>query len=165
MIATILVLLPLTVGVVALQITVVEHIQLMGGHPDLLIVTLVIWTALAGREAALLPLLFMAPLYDALAGLPIGASILPLLVVVYLAGLSERTLFGTQLGWPVIISFLVTVLTAFILFTELILLGWNITWNAAFVNVILPSALLNSLLTLLLYLPLAAWRQRRSEFF
>lgn len=165
MIATILVLLPLAVGVVTLQTTVIGHVHLLGGHPDLLIVTLVVWTALAGREAALLPILFMAPLYDALAGLPMGASILPMLVVVYLAGLSERTLFGSQLGLPVIISFLATILTSFILFTELILLGWDITWNAAFINVVLPSALLNSLLTLLLYLPLAAWRQHRSEFF
>ncbi|NOZ73293.1 MAG: rod shape-determining protein MreD [Chloroflexi bacterium] len=165
MIATILVVLPFAIGVVALQVTVIDQLRFLGGHPDLLLVTLVVWTALAGRGTALLPLLFMAPLYDALAGLPLGASVLPLLLVVYLAGLSERALFGSQLGWPVIISFVATILSSFILFMELILLGWNLTWSAAFLNVVLPSAFLNSIVTLLFYLPLATWRQRRSEFF
>ncbi|NOZ48910.1 MAG: rod shape-determining protein MreD [Chloroflexi bacterium] len=161
MLATLFLIFPVAMIVVAVQSTVMQHITFLSGRPDLVLVSLVIWTAWAGREAALLPLLVMAPLSDALVGLPIGASVLPLLAVVYLAGFGERTLFGGQLGWPLIVSLVATLLAALILFLELTLLGWDIAWVPTLLRAILPSAFLNSLLTFVLYVPGAAWRQRR----
>ncbi len=163
MLATLFFLLPTAVLLVALQATVMTHISLLGGHPDLVLVSLVLWTAWAGREAAVLPLLLMAFLADALAGLPMGASVLPLLAVIYLAGIGERSLFGGQLGWPLIVSFLATLLAGLILFIELTLLGWQIAWLPTFSRQILPAALLNSALAFAIYVPLSAWRQRRPQ--
>lgn len=146
--------------VVGLQVTIMPHISLLAGHPDLVLVGLVLWTAVAGREAALLPALLIAPLLDAMSGLPIGASVLPLLLVVVLAGYGERMLFGGQLGWPVFVSFIATLLTSLLLYLELTLLGWQIAWLPVFLEAVLPAALLNSLLCFILYVPLLSLRRR-----
>lgn len=160
--ALLFLLAPLALMLVAVQATLVERLNLAGGHPDLILVTIVLLTMAGGRQAALLPALVLAPLFDALAGLPLGASIIPLLSVVYLAGLGERALFGAHLGWPIFITLAATIVAGLITLVELAIFGWEIAWTDTIIRVLLPSAALNALLVLVLYLPIEYLRESRA---
>lgn len=148
---SLLLFLPFGLVLVALQTSIVERITLWGGHPDLVLVAMALFTVQAGRQRALFPALLVAPFYDAIAGLPIGASILPLTTVVYLTGMGERTIFGARLGWPLLMAFLATLAAGLIILVELNLLGWGLRWGETILRVTLPSALLNAALILVLY--------------
>ncbi|MCO6450607.1 MAG: rod shape-determining protein MreD [Caldilineales bacterium] len=158
----VLLLLPLALLVVAIQSTLVRQVHLAGGQPDLILVAVILLTMAGGRETALLPAVILAVVFDAIAGFPLGASILPLLSVVLLAGLGERRLFGARLGWPIVVTAAATVLASSILLLEARFFGWQIDWSQSMLRVVAPSAILNSVLVLILYYPMEYLRQSRS---
>ncbi|NOX61022.1 MAG: rod shape-determining protein MreD [Chloroflexi bacterium] len=160
--SAILLLLPIALFLAAMQATLAGRIQLLGGQPNFLLIALVLLTMAGGRRAALLPALVLAPLVDSLAGLPLGASVAPMLAVIYLAGLGERALFGARLGWPMFITLVATVVADAILMFELSLLGRDFSWLDAFLRITLPGAALNAALIFVLYLPIDYWRASRS---
>lgn len=158
----VLVFLPLALILVGLQTTLIGHFHLFGGHADLVLVGVVLLTIVAGRRSGLILAGVVAPLYDMAAGLPVGVTVLPLVVTVLLAGGGERTLFGAQLGWPVFLTFGATLVAGGITLLELSLLGWPIAWGDTLLRVTVPGALLNAGLMLVLYLPVEWLRERRS---
>ncbi len=161
--SVILLLIPLALLLAALQATLAGRVHLLGGQPHILLIALVLLVMAAGRQAALLPALIAAPILDSLAGLPLGASVAPMLAVVYLAGLGERTLFSVRFTWPVFITFVATLAADAILLLELTLLGHDIAWADALLRISAPGAALNALIVFALYLPMESWRASRSS--
>ncbi len=159
---TLLVFLPLALILVSLQATIVGHAQLFGGHADLVLVGVALLVIVAGRRSGFLLAGVAAPLYDMLAGLPVGVSLLPLLITAYLAGSGERALFGARLGWPMFLAFGATLAAGSLTLFELALLGWSVAWADMLWRVVLPSAFLNTLLMLILYLPADWLREHRA---
>ena len=157
---SILLLFPLALALVALQATIANALHLAGGHPDLVLVGVALWTIGAGRRDGFVLAILCAPLYDAVAGFPLGVSVAPLLTVAYLAGAGERTLFGASLGWPVFMILLATVTAGLITLAELYLLGWQIPWTDTILRVLLPTAVLNAILVVVLYVPVQFLRER-----
>ena len=160
--SALLVILPLALVLVAVQATLMQPFSLAGGHPDIVLVGLALLAIQFGRESTIIPALIIAPFYDAASGFPIGTSILPFAAVVYLAGIGERTLFGARLGWPMFLAFIATIVAGLITAAELALMGWTLPWTATVLRVVLPSALLNAVLMLLMYLPTEYLRERRA---
>lgn len=159
--SSLLLLIPAALLIVAAQATLIERLTLVSGHPDLIIASLLLLTVQAGRERVYLLAVLIAPLFDALSGLPLGTSVLPLLAVVYLAGTGERALFGFRLGWPIVVAVLASVMAGMITLLELSFLGWTINWPETVIRILFPSALLNALLVFLLYFPAQYLRERR----
>jgi cell shape-determining protein MreD len=157
----VLVFLPLALVLVGLQATVIGHFHLFGGHADIVLVGVALLTTVAGRRSGLLLAGVAAPLYDMLAGLPVGVTVLPLLAVALLTAGGERTLFGARLGWPVFLTFGATLVAGGITLLELSLLGWPIAWGDTLLRVTLPGALLNAGLMLVLFLPAEWLREHR----
>jgi len=158
-------LLPLALGLAAVQATWIGRISLWGGRADLVLVGLLLLATQTGRERAWVLALIIAPFVDSAAGLPLGASILPLLAAIYLTGLGERVLFGFRLGWPILIALIATLLAGAITLLELQLLGWEISGGERLLYTLLPSALLNALLMLALFLLLNLLGRRRLRDF
>lgn len=156
-----LVYLPISLVLVAFQATVFDRIHLAGGRADLVLISLVLFTLLVGRPQAIVAAVVVAPFYDLMSGLPVGTSVLPFLVAVYLAGMGERTLFGARFGWPIFLTFFATLVVGLITVAELALFGHPIAWDQTFLRVIVPSAVLNAICILPLYLAAEGLRQRR----
>ena len=93
---------------------------------------------------------------------PLGTSVLPLLSVVFFAGLGMRSLFGARLGWPIFIAIVTTIVAGLITLGELAIFGWTIPWSDTILRVVLPSAILNAALVLILYAPIEFVQDRRT---
>lgn len=160
--STLLLFLPLAIVIVAFQATIVDRFDIAGGRPDLILVSIILLTMLSGRKAAVIAAIIVAVIYDSISGIPLGVSIIPLLVVVYLAGIGDKSLFGARLGWPVFVAVVATLVAGAITMAELSLLGFQIQWTEALLRVLIPTAILNAILIALLHLPVEYMRSRRA---
>lgn len=156
-----LVYLPFSLVLVAVQTTLFGRIGLAGGRADLVLLSLILFTLLAGRPQATVAAVVVAPFYDLMSGLPVGTSVLPFLVAVYLAGMGERTLFGARFGWPIVLTFIAAVVAGLITVAEMAIFGHTVAWDQTILRVIVPGALLNAVCILPLYLAAESLRQRR----
>ena len=156
-----LLFIPLALLLVAFQATVLNQITLAGGHLDLILILLVMLTLYERYELALLAVVIVAPLIDALSGMPLGVSILPMLSVILLAHWGGKTIFGARLGWPLAAIFLGTLLAGVITLAELALLGWEMPWNDLILRTLIPAAFLNGTAALAIYLPIIIFSERR----
>ncbi len=146
---------------VAFQSSVLNSLTLAGGHLDIIIISLIMLTLYGSFDLAVLASVIAAPLLDALSGLPLGVSIIPLVSVVLLTHWGGKTIFGTRLGWPVVVILLGALLAGLITLAELALLGWDMPWNDLILRSLLPSALLNAIAGLAIYLPIVIFSERR----
>ena len=156
-----LLFIPLALLLVAFQASVLNSLTLAGGRLDIVIISLVMLTLYGSLELGILATVLVAPLVDALSGMPLGVSILPMLSVVLLAHWGGRTIFGARLGWPVVIIFLGVLLAGLITMAELALLGWEMPWNDMILRNLIPGAFLNALAALLIYLPIVIFGEHR----
>ena len=156
-----LLFIPLALVLVAFQSTVLNQITIAGGHFDILIIFLVFLTLYGSYELAFISLLVMAPIVDAISGLPIGVSIIPMLSIVLLAHWGGKTIFGARLGWPILVIFLGVLIAGLITIFELYILGWDLPWDELILRRLIPSAFLNGFAALLIYLPIVLIGERQ----
>lgn len=156
-----LLFIPIAILLVAFQAAVLNPLTVAGGHLDILLVSLVLLTLYGSLEMALIGVIIMAPLVDALAGMPLGVSIIPMTSVVLLAYWGGKTIFGARLGWPVLVVFAGTFIAGLITIAELAILGWNMPWNELIVRTLIPSAILNTIAVTIIYLPIIMLNERR----
>jgi cell shape-determining protein MreD len=156
-----LLFIPIAILLVAFQAAVLNPLTVAGGPLDILLVSLVLLTLYGSLEMALIGVIIMAPLVDALAGMPLGVSIIPMTSVVLLAYWGGKTIFGARLGWPVLVVFAGTFIAGLITIAELAILGWNMPWNELIVRTLIPSAILNTIAVTIIYLPIIMLNERR----
>ncbi len=162
--STIILLLPTAFVLVAFQAAIMNRISIVGVHPDLIIISIILLTLISGQTSAFIFAVILALLSDAISGLPLGISVIPYLVVVLLASQGERILFGARLGWPVIVTALATLAVGVITLIELSAIGWDIQWTDTLLRVLGPTVIVNTALMFLLYVPVeyALGRRKRS---
>ncbi len=158
---TLFLIIPLAIILVTFQASVLSHFTLAGGHLDVITIVLVLLTLYGRYELALLAAIIIAPLVDALSAMPLGVSVIPLLSIVLLAHVGGRTIFGSRLGWPVIVVIIGSLMAGVIIMAELAILGWQMPWNLLILRTLIPSALLNGLAALAIYLPTIIFSERR----
>jgi len=154
-------LLPLALLLVAFQASVLNQLTLAGGHLDIITISLVLLTLYGSFEMALLAAVLVAPLIDALAGMPLGVSVIPLLSVILLTHWSSKTIFGARLGWPVVVIFVGSFMAGLITMVELTLLGWELPWNDLILRALIPTAFLNAIAATAIYLPIVIFSEHR----
>jgi len=125
-----------------------------------MLVTVVCWGLLRG-PAASLPWAFAGGLMiDLLSGAPFGTATLSLMLVSYLSALGETSLLRFNLLLPVAVVALASMVYNALFLALLQVLGRPIAWQTALLHVILPAALINTLIMPLVYFPLRRWHRR-----
>lgn len=95
---------PLFLVAMLIQATVLPHLRVFGGQPDLIVVLVLAWATLDhDREG--MAWAFMGGLFiDLLSGGPFGISSLILVPIAYLIGLTEARVYRTSLVLPLVLT-------------------------------------------------------------
>ncbi len=144
----------LLTGVALIQTTLAPQVGLFGAKPDLMLVTVVCWGLLRGASASVRWAFLGGLMIDLLSGAPLGAATLPLLLVGYLSALGELNLLRFGFLLPVAVMLLASIAYNTLFLVVLQVLGRPIGWQSAFTHVILPAALINTLVMPFFYFPL-----------
>jgi len=140
------ILLPLLLVVALLQATVLPSTTVLGVKPELMLLTVVSWSLLRGAEEGALWAFGGGLMLDLFSGGPFGASALALLMVSFLASLLRGSVTRTSFWLP-----MASALAGTLFFQGLFLLVIQLTrgyvpWADDFLQVILPSLAVNTLL-------------------
>ncbi len=146
-----------------LQSTVMPHCTLLGVHPDLMLMLVTAWSILRGSEEGMLWAVIGGVALDMLSGAPFGVCTLALLIVGFLAGLSRRSVFRSDLLLPLLIVPLATLLYEGMMLLALRALGWPADLRTGVSRVVLPAVLVNTVSMPVVYL-LARELHRRTRW-
>ncbi|HUZ76562.1 MAG TPA: rod shape-determining protein MreD [Chloroflexota bacterium] len=139
-----------------LQVSVVSRITLLGVTPQLVLLSVISWSLIRGPAEGMFWGFVGGLLFDLVSGSPLGVSAFAMVLVAAICGLSGRTLFGSNVLFPLSMVFLATgvyvLLCGFVLAT----LHDPTNWAAVLRQVLLPTATANAVLGLAVY-PLAAF--------
>lgn len=149
---TIYLVLPLLAIVAILQTTLVPSLAIWSVFANLPLLVVVSWGLLRGpREGALWG--FIAGLMvDLLSGAPFGAATVSLIVVGFLAGLGETTVFRARIALPMMVMLLATIVYELLFLLIVRLSGQWVAWLDSVFRLVIPSAILNAVLTPIVFL-------------
>ncbi len=137
-----------------LQATFVPLLAIGGFKVDLPLLIVVAWGLLGAPGQAAVWGLLAGLFLDLLSGLPFGTQTLALTSIGLLLGLTQTTIFRTNLILPPAAAFAATFAYNIVILAILNTLGWAIQWDDYALRVILPTAILNMLALPLVYFPL-----------
>lgn len=145
---------------VLLQVAIAPHIAVGGVVPNLLLLVVITLALIEGRTAGAAAGFAAGLLFDLLAGSAIGAAALVFTVTGYLAGSLQENMFAE--GWlmPPTVVFVASLSTEIAYAIVLSLVGAGSPFWTSFWSVILPAAVYNGALALLLYPWLARFLRR-----
>lgn len=123
------------------------HLAVWGVFPDLPVLVVVSWSLQRGaREGAVWG--FIAGIaIDLFSGAPFGAATLSLTIIGFLSGIGQVAAFRAHVALPLLAMFLATILYDLIFLLVILISGQTVTWLDNLFRIILPSAVLNALLT------------------
>ena len=147
---------PLLAVAAVLQATVLSRLHLAGGTADLVLLLALSWTLVGEWQGGPVWGLIGGLCLDLLSGGPLGASAVGLVVVTYLASLTEGRFYRSHVLLPLATVLGGTVLYHLISLTVLAVTGHSVSWLASLTQVTLPAVLLNTLLMLPVYQVLRA---------
>lgn len=134
-----------------LQTTLVPQLRVMGTQPDLVLIVVVSYGFIKGPAVGSAAGFIGGLLQDLFAIRSVGLNALSKTIVGYLAGLMERTIFAKNILLPVLAIFFASLLSNTIYVGTAFLLGEQMISRVTFFNIILPSAVYNSLVSLFIY--------------
>jgi rod shape-determining protein MreD len=133
------------------QSTILTQYHLYGGTLDLVLLIVLGWT-LTGDSLGGIGWGFVGGVcLDLLSGGPFGGTALGLTLVAYLAGLTEGRFWGSHILLPLALALLGTFVFHLVSLVTLSVMGFAVNWAISLVRVVLPSALVNTLLMLPIY--------------
>lgn len=144
-----------------LQSSLLPHLSRGGLKPDLVVMLVISWGLLRGVQEGLLWAFIGGLALDLLSATPLGLSALILTLLTLLTSLGQKSIYRTSILFPLAVIFLAT-----FGYNLALLLGWQLLgrpalWGETFLEVLLPTGLLNTLVMLPLY-PLLPWLHRRT---
>jgi rod shape-determining protein MreD len=142
---------PLLAVEAVVQSAVLARLSLFGGTINLVLLTVLCWNLLAERADGL-GWAFAGGLFaDVLSGGPMGASVIGLLAVGYVAGLTEGRLWRTHFLLPLASALLATIAFHLIYLAILALTGYPVNLADQLAFITFPTVVLNLLCVLPLY--------------
>ncbi len=156
------VVLPLLTAVALIQGVLLAPLTILGGHPDLVLLTVLIWAFLRGTAEGAVWAFIGGLLLDLFSGGPLGGMTLALLLVaIFVSGR-----WGQGLGLTLLQLVLLVLVACFAYHVLLLLtLSWTghpVDWQYSLARVAAPSAVLNALLAPFVHRPLA-WLERKTR--
>lgn len=130
-----------------LQTTLVPHLAIWGVFVDLPLLVVVSWSLLRGPREGILWGFVAGLTVDLFSGAPFGASTLALIAVGALAGLGAAAVFRAHVALPLLAMFLATIVYDLLFLLIVRVSGDPVDWLESFYRIILPSAVLNAVLT------------------
>jgi len=152
---------PLLAAIALIQSTALPYVVILGVKPELMLMVIVSWSLLRGAEEGMVWALIGGVGLDLLSGAPFGTMTVALLVASFLSGLGESTVFRTHIILPLVTVLVASVVYDLVILVVLALAGRPVAWLDSVVHVVLPSALVNTLLMPLAFWPLQ-WLHRRT---
>lgn len=149
-------------GIALLQGVLLSQVNLWGARPDLMLLVVLAWAVVRNVEEGLLWAFIGGLILDLLSGGPLGAILLALVAVAFLAGQSWGQGFGSPVVRLLLLTFLGVVVYHLTLLFILTLMGYAVDWRFALTRVIGPSALLNVVLIPFVW-QLLTWLDRRTR--
>ena len=139
---------PLLALLAVIQSTLLSSLRLLDGAPDLILLAVVAWALTGHARQAMAGAFFGGLMIDLLSGLPLGATAIIMVSVVYLVSLTAGRFWEANLLMP-----LTTILWSSLLYhglslAVLLALGRTLDPGYALGRVILPSTFLNLILAL-----------------
>jgi rod shape-determining protein MreD len=144
---TIYLVVPLLVVVAILQTTLVPHLAIWGIFANLPLLVVVSWSLLRGPREGMIWGFVAGLAVDLFSGAPLGASTLALIAVGALAGLGAATVFRAHIALPLLAMFLATIVYDLLFLLVVGISGYPVAWLESLYRLILPSAVLNAVLT------------------
>jgi rod shape-determining protein MreD len=133
------------------QAAVLPEFSIFGVQPNLLIVVLVAWMSIRGKQEAL-PLIVTAGLLQGLLDSePLGLAMLAFAPLVMMTEVREWKLVESDLLPAVVLTVLATIAYEGVMLISAAVTGDSVDWMAAITHVVLPAAIANALLLLPVY--------------
>ncbi|MBI3760412.1 MAG: rod shape-determining protein MreD [Chloroflexi bacterium] len=148
---SLLVGIPLLLFEAIAQSAILAHLRLFGGTVNLILLTVLCWNLVAERSDALGWAFAGGVFSDLLSAGPMGASVVGLLAVGYVAGLTEGRLYRSNILLPLATALLGTIFFHLIYLAVLTVTGHPINWGDQLAYVTVPSVFLNVIAILPLY--------------
>jgi rod shape-determining protein MreD len=143
---TIYLVVPLLVIIAILQTSVVSRLTVWGVFADLPVLVVVSWSLLRGAREGVIWGFVAGVTVDLLSGAPFGAATLSLMAVGFLSGLGRSSVFGAHVVFPVVMTFLATIVYNVLFLLIVFISGETVVWLDSLYRIILPSAVLNAVL-------------------
>ena len=131
--------------------TLSPFIKINGVHPDLVLILVIGWIILRGLGEGLLWALIGGLCLDFASGAPFGLFTLTMLLVAVAANLSHGRVFGSSIVLPLSLTFPLSFLFNGLALLLLVLLGHPVAWLDAFSSVLLPVAIFNTAVMMLVF--------------
>ncbi len=147
-------------GALVLQVGVAPHLAISGVVPNLFLLVVITLAMLEGRSAGAAAGFAAGLLFDLLGTGPVGAAALVFSVTGYIAGSLSEHMFAESWLMPVTVVFVASLSAELAYALVLTVLGAGSPFWSAFASVILPAAVYNSVLALLVYPLLARFLRR-----
>jgi rod shape-determining protein MreD len=141
----------LLIGAVLLQATLSPYIRINGIQPDLVFILVVGWIILRGSGDGLTWALVGGLCLDFVSAAPFGVFTVTMLVVALTANISHGRIFGGSLVLPLSLTFPLSLLFNTLALLLLNILGRPVIWVDAFSHVLLPAALVNTAVMLMIF--------------
>ena len=148
---TYLIGLPLLALAAVIQSTVLARFPIFGGKLDLVLLLALSWTLIGEWQGGVIWGLLGGLSLDTLSGGPFGATAFGLVVVAYLAGLSEGRFWRSHVLLPLATALVCSVIYHLITLSLLAITGYPLDWYYSLTRLTLPAVLLNTLCMLPVY--------------
>ena len=136
-------------GLVAiLKSTLMPHLRVVGGAPDLMLLMVASWALLAPHTEAFFWAFVGGLAQDLLSGVPLGTSSLGLLLVALLANMLQAQLYRSNVVIPLFVTLVGSVVFYLVVMGVLTLTGHAVDWIYNLVNITAPTVILNLILAL-----------------
>jgi rod shape-determining protein MreD len=142
---------PLLAFAAVLEASLLPHFRLFGGTVNLVLLLSLNWTLVGEWRGGPIWALIGGLCLDLLSGGPFGANALALVLVAYLASLSEGRFWSSHVLLPLASVLLGTVVYHLVYLVTLVATGHTVSWAPSLSQVTLPTVLLNTLLMLPLF--------------
>lgn len=143
---------PLLLIVGILQAAVIPHLALWGVFADLPALVVVSWSLLEGTRQGVVWGFIAGLIVDLFSGAPFGAATLSLMAVGALSGLGQAAVFRTHVALPLLAMFLATLVYDLLFLLVVQIAGTPVAWLDSLARIVLPSAVLNTVLMPVVYL-------------
>jgi len=157
---TIYLVVPLLAVVAILQSTLVSHFRIWGVFADLPLLVVVSWGVLRGPREGLIWGFVAGLMLDIFSGAPFGAATFGLMAVGLLSGLGKSAVFQSRIVLPMLAVLLATVIYDIIFLIVVWISGYPVAWLDSLFRLVLPSAVLNTVLTPVIIV-IMAWLNAR----
>jgi rod shape-determining protein MreD len=134
-----------------LQISLAPFVKINGVHPDLVLVLVIGWIILRGLGEGVVWALIGGLSLDVVSSAPFGVFTVTMLLVALVTSVSHGRVFGSSIVLPLSLTLPLSLFFNGLALLILTLFGRPVVWGDAFFEVLLPVAVFNTAVMVLVF--------------